>query len=388
MEVEVPKKLRVALCISGFVHQFEEGSRFLIPNLVEHLQPDIFIHSWDIIGKRTIGSIESDRISEEIQTEIEKIYKPVKAIYEPFRTFDGSVYQDRMHRTCSPPNGLSMFYKIKACNALKADYEREHGFTYDWVIRCRFDIRLETVLTPKDLDDWQGSLVVPSAWNWFGVNDQFACASSKQMDVYAGLYDVIRQYWEDGCTFHPETLLQYHLNDSEVPYRRVDLNYSLGSSPKVLSQVQKPQDDGSLQEYEVVIRVIPETAVSGRSPKWIAWTLLLSALNLQQHPSHFERFIFLCPRLGDDKERGVGDEFKRLWFASRLFIFKRYKLQFDRGEALPARIDQIRNYCTQQETSLRFYQGSVPKGLLKGIVRHVIFLLGKGRKGSNAKYKV
>ena len=47
------------------------------------------------------------------------------------------------------------------------------------------------------------------------------------MDVYAQIYDDIHNHWEAGCPFHPETLLQYHLNHSEGAWRRVGLKYSL-----------------------------------------------------------------------------------------------------------------------------------------------------------------
>ena len=58
--------MKIALCLSGLLHGFEKAFPFLEKNLIDTLHPDVFIHTWDAEGKRTLMVIHTlNKASEE-----------------------------------------------------------------------------------------------------------------------------------------------------------------------------------------------------------------------------------------------------------------------------------------------------------------------------------
>lgn len=224
---EVTKKLKTALCISGHLRTFEDNFESVKINILDRMDCDVFIHTWDIMGMAYrpcdsgLYSIETQRLAHKIQ----RLYNPKKLVIEPTKNFNITpLMRARLldHRDIS--GILSMFYKIEACNALKKEYEKENDFTYDCVIRFRGDLFMDTPM-PVDHNTNLGHLFIPMYGNFAGICDQFAYGSSPIMDTYSGLYSNIQQYLEVGAPMHPEKILQFHIEYNRLPVAKVHVRF-------------------------------------------------------------------------------------------------------------------------------------------------------------------
>lgn len=112
----IPNK-RVALCISGQFRDIQSSFRNHITTLLP-LNADIFI-----VGNICITPDDKQKVLE--------FYKPVRHSWTD--TFNPISIQANTDR---------MFSKIYYCDQLRQEYEKEKGFTYDYVIRIRPDLVL------------------------------------------------------------------------------------------------------------------------------------------------------------------------------------------------------------------------------------------------------
>jgi hypothetical protein len=111
-----------------------------------------------------------------------------------------------------------MYRGIRRCNDMKLRRELARGERYDHVIRTRADIQLAS---PLDLGKFmpltREFIVFPENGHWRGgLNDQFAFGASEKMDLYSLVIDYIPEHCGNGCPFHPETLLRFHLNRMQI----------------------------------------------------------------------------------------------------------------------------------------------------------------------------
>jgi 2-polyprenyl-3-methyl-5-hydroxy-6-metoxy-1,4-benzoquinol methylase len=224
---EVGKKIKTALCISGHLRTFESNFESVKTNILDRMDCDVFIHTWDIMGMAYrpcdsgLYSIETQRLAHKIQ----KLYNPKKLVIEPTKNFSITpLMQARLldHRDIS--GILSMYYKVEACNNLKKEYEKEQNFVYDCVIRFRGDLFMETPM-PVDATTNLNHLFIPVYGNFGGMCDQFAYGSSPIMDTYSGLYSNIQKYLEVGAPMHPEKILQFHADYSRLPIAKVHVRF-------------------------------------------------------------------------------------------------------------------------------------------------------------------
>ena len=209
--------MKIAICISGQPRYLEEGFYF-INKYFHNYNVDYFIHTWwdeEYIENEFLytnikreGKYDKDTINK-----INKYYKPKSFLFEKQKLFETS--NEVNYRGLYPLSVYSMFYSIKCSNELKRKYEKENNFTYDLVIRTRFDIVINNLnlnLLDLDLDYFYlggeihrgGQINVP--------NDQFCISSSSNMDYYSSLYDNLEKYIKEGHNiFVGEQLLKYHL---------------------------------------------------------------------------------------------------------------------------------------------------------------------------------
>ena len=228
--------MRIAFCVSGQPRFFEKGYSFFKTNLFDtnsDCQIDTFIHSWfdsDKIGTPYDSSSwninRSDVVRADTQSRINELYAPKKMILEKQRHFPlARDYSSFMAKT--PPHILfSLSYSIMQSIELKRSYELENGFTYDWVIRGRFDWALMTPIKLSNYDN--NGFNIPGDIPGDDMNDQFAFSSSANMDHYAKLHHNIDDIWVAGKTrLSGESLLGRHLLNSNTPILRQDINYSI-----------------------------------------------------------------------------------------------------------------------------------------------------------------
>lgn len=221
------KKVKTALCISGHLRTFEGNFKSVYDNIINRLDCDVFIHTWDKMGLQwrftdsNLHMIET----EYLESRIKQLYNPKKLVIEKYRQMPTTpiMFKKQIdHRDV--PGILSMFYKIEACNELKKQYENENNFKYDCVIRFRGDLSMESPI-PVDSNTNLNYLFLPVFGNFAGLCDQIAYGSSEIMDKYSNIYSQIPTHLESGCPMHPEKLVQYHVNVNKIPISKVNLQY-------------------------------------------------------------------------------------------------------------------------------------------------------------------
>lgn len=208
--------MKIALCLSGQPRFVEEVAPYILANVCDGYDVDVFCHFWFDeklqsepykFGECGKGEWHKQRIpSNAVETAL-KIYKPVSYKVEPSKSFydstvpfepslkrywygaltdpDQKGFRDRTVNNC-----LSYFYSLNEVNKLKKEYEYSHNFKYDWVVRCRTDTILHTKIPFEQLD--------PSVINFSNlqnqpdgmINDWFDFAGSKEMDVFMSVFPV------------------------------------------------------------------------------------------------------------------------------------------------------------------------------------------------------
>lgn len=209
--------MRIALCLSGQPRYLDMGYRDVYRCLLSKYSIDVFIHTWwneNLIGKRfdfapnlsygRTGMWESDTINK-----IQHLYKPVDFMYEQQKLF--KIHSDVTWEMQNPVSLYSMTYSINESNNLKKNNEKKENIIYDIVIRCRFDIVINSFnLNLNDID--LEKIYVSGEINPL-INDQFAISSSENMDYYADFYNRIEEYYNSGYRdFVNEHFLRHHLS--------------------------------------------------------------------------------------------------------------------------------------------------------------------------------
>ena len=225
--------MKIALCLSGQPRFVDEVAPYIISNVCEGYDVDVFAHIWfdeNIVnGPYKIGSKNDQWINQRLKStavdDLLKIYKPVSYLIEPSKNFiDGQIHFEtslKRYWTWGEPgiefrnriinNTLSYFYGLNQVNNLKKTYEYANGFKYDWVVRCRTDTIIHTKINYEKYD--------PNLINFSGlsnqpdgmINDWFDFGGSKVMDAFMSLFPVFdlvmdKCLRENDMAFCPELL--------------------------------------------------------------------------------------------------------------------------------------------------------------------------------------
>jgi hypothetical protein len=197
--------MKIALCLSGQTRFVEECySEVLYPFILKDNNVDIFIHTWDIdrsqINTRFInsgGHSIGNLIKESQIQDTLNLYHPVSYKIETQKQFELNKYHDRTMPYIRSDCLYSMFYSIYQSNKLKTDYENLHNFKYDWVIRSRFDVKLDSKIKFNEFNN--AILHLPSGCfdSTNGYTDCFAFSNSKNIDIYSDTYNHIDECMND-----------------------------------------------------------------------------------------------------------------------------------------------------------------------------------------------
>lgn len=201
--------MKVALCLSGQIREWKTSYSDIYTKIIKKYNCDVFIHSWNVIGRHIQHHIKKDFNDglEKQNYEFLLHYNPIKSKtdYSDYNFFrEKSKSDDRFY------NVLMMWYSIYQSNELKKEYERERGFKYDCVIRARFDLEVQNFeipsvekntiyLSPSLMGTPLEQTQQQKEWNLYlkekGLkeypNDVLAYGDSPSMDYFASLYDRI-----------------------------------------------------------------------------------------------------------------------------------------------------------------------------------------------------
>jgi hypothetical protein len=144
-------KKRIAVCLSGELRCFDhplvqEG----FTSFIEKHNPDIFISTWDHIGKsmnhQYIDPFEEKQIHNDIESRLKSIYNNCKNIeIENYNSWINLINPEianiitNITYDSRTVNSYTQLYKIYKANQLKIQQEISNGYCYDLVIRSRPD---------------------------------------------------------------------------------------------------------------------------------------------------------------------------------------------------------------------------------------------------------
>ena len=251
--------MRVAVCYSGFLRNIQKTFPNIMSKILKTHDVDFFIHTWDvdeygeenlyakdIINPKLILIEEQKRFERNpyrfinCNTTSDRYLKDLKLSGENKKFFEPPSAENNFkfdkelevvkfgHYSSFPYNFLSQFYSFYKAIELKKIYEQNNGIEYDCVIRIRPDVYLYDDINLSSLD--MSLLNVFQAPLHKGtrltVNDHFACASSKLLDLYAECFLFLPTYYfVYGVDFIQEIVLGKHLEVNEVCLNKISTQY-------------------------------------------------------------------------------------------------------------------------------------------------------------------
>jgi hypothetical protein len=165
--------MKIALCFSGQPRFINKCFSSIRTNVISNYDVDVFAHLWfdeDLINKPYKyggnGKWVDQRISPDAIKDFVKLYNPKNMIIEKSKTFkDSAILFDQTQHKYYPGsimsvnepdfrnrtvnNTLSYFYSLNRVCLLKKEYEYAHDFKYDYVVRCRTDSMVNTLVDYK-----------------------------------------------------------------------------------------------------------------------------------------------------------------------------------------------------------------------------------------------
>ena len=180
---------------------FRECYKNFKRNILEPLNPDVFVHTWKHAGITTKAS-KDDRGEEITYDILHELYLPKVAVIEEF--YDS--YSQELNGIKIPSvlikkankdykGQLPMFYKMYECNKLKSQYEKENGFKYDMVIRLRPDLKICSKIPKKVLKQLNVIWTEGISDKRYRRCDRFAISNSPNIDYYTSVWEHLNEYW-------------------------------------------------------------------------------------------------------------------------------------------------------------------------------------------------
>lgn len=288
------KKRRVAVCLSG-IPKYCNNSIESIKKLGDNV--DVFIHAWivDDPSKLKVGVLGEEKLNvygtgknpqsydtyENLnEHDLHKLYSPKSCKVEKlddhldyFNTEKEKFLQvdDVKSKNYSAQKSIgliSMFYGIEKTCQLKKEYENQHNFKYDVVIRMRFDSCIPnwneyhySIVDNKNLIIPDPDRDFGATGHGAGINDQFWYGPSELYDksasVYSNLFDLISL-----CkAYHPETIFKHHVyscigNDL---IKRIQINVQINNNR------ERPNYFASTKRLNIFSSPIARMAFNGYS---------------------------------------------------------------------------------------------------------------------------
>jgi len=214
--------MKVALLLSGHARTYKDTAASIIENIIKPFEADVFIHTWDLT--ETAGEIWREEKSPIEKTDIDFIkakFKPIRYIVSDHPITESKTYEDGINKLSTHRMLQSTFY----ATSLMDDYCRETGVEYDVVIRCRFDLIINTKF--KLVDDVKDNIIY-TAYNANNTGYQAMLnlyyGTAESMNVLASII-----YYPEYMGNHfdkPDGGWLKYINDSKMQTEKIDFLYN------------------------------------------------------------------------------------------------------------------------------------------------------------------
>lgn len=254
--------MKIALCFSGEPRFIEECYPFISENLIKpNSIEDIFIHTWysdEISGsplyKNEISSFSGDSYIKKNSIErINQLYSPKKIIVDEPKRFTntnidwgnsfekyygggGKEYSADEFKKIKINNLYSFMYSNMKSILLKKEYELANDFTYDSVIRSRFDNIMRQKITIGDFDMehiYYQEMSQPDNM----ISDWLNFSKSSNMDIYSSIFlnlDFLKnRSLQKYGAYSPESLIREICEMSNITAKGINFGISLPQHGKI-----------------------------------------------------------------------------------------------------------------------------------------------------------
>lgn len=186
--------MKVALCISGLMRTAEIACPSIVHNLIEPLQCDVFVSTWNIIGTGKHNLEATELFRQQLPENL--VPRMFGKALKNYIIYDYEQIKPKLTQYFY--QGLNaMFWQVQQANFLRQAYEKENNFSYDLVVRARPDVSiLEPIMFPEVTKNDIANLIFLANVNneYKTVCDYFALSSAENMDIYSNFYDHISVY--------------------------------------------------------------------------------------------------------------------------------------------------------------------------------------------------
>jgi len=228
--------MRVALCISGSLRQYEACYYSLNKYVLTPLNCDVFLSTWYTTVPYKQCNTHNPN-ADERQYDIEKAIKTYNPKLHNIELYDEQKRQELVDFSgfecqslkvqdalyCYIHPILGQFYQIYQVHRLKQIYEHHHNFKYDYVIRTRPDILYFNEITQEkllEINKESNIIYQPKRVDYGNMgNDQVIIGTSDNMNKFSNLYFNIDQLFQacsrnriqrNKCNVH--LLVRRHMN--------------------------------------------------------------------------------------------------------------------------------------------------------------------------------
>lgn len=221
---------KIAILIAGRLDTFDDVYPSFKKYVIDYFQPDIFFSGYP--NKKGFEYCENKLV---------ELWNPKKYILREYTEEvrkeihpNDEIFNARKRPETKPNTWLSGIYNVKIANDLKKQYEIENDLKYDICIKVRTDCIWHSYITENEINlaKIDKNILIPTAWDFkevhpMGASDVIAISNSDSMNKYASLIDYIDEYFQNGHTFHPESLVGIHINNLKL--NRISI--STGNDP-------------------------------------------------------------------------------------------------------------------------------------------------------------
>lgn len=204
--------MRVALMLSGQARGIDKTWKSFKENIIDHTNCDVFISFAHDDSLDSFHKIYNP----ELFTEIEFIKDPDLRYLLSIARGDVPYIKHlgKMGKDCTNLAVLRQHYFVNRVNNMKKDYERRNRFRYDWVIRSRADVYINSPI--GELRD-NSFIYIPKGQSGGGLNDFFAFGASELMDIYCNRIEEIKKIPKSLFPFfNPHKELAYILKSNDI----------------------------------------------------------------------------------------------------------------------------------------------------------------------------
>lgn len=204
---------KTAICFSGELRSIDKTFPILESNILSKFSDyDIFYFTW-------ADDPDIDKLKYLIKT------NRIKDIEIKSReTFDEDFFFPKKPLKTNFQSIIRQLYCLKKVNDLKCQYELEHDFKYDIVVRIRPDLNLldDTKLSEDFEKKDFSKLYLLDHDNWHGFSDRFYVSNSSNMDILSNRIEVLQKYSDMGGSQQYEAFLQYVTIDNDIEVERIE----------------------------------------------------------------------------------------------------------------------------------------------------------------------